>query len=115
MARLALLTSIEKEYAEKHGREGYVCDLAKLGARTQLRRDYDPDFFSTGRRAGYNFVISGCEATSDSAVRQYRITAIPMEPGKSGWRSFCTDETGVLRYTLDAPVESCFTSGNVID
>jgi hypothetical protein len=115
VARLFLLTSIEKESAEKSVREGYVCDLAKLGARAQLRRDYDPDFFSTGKRAGYTFVISGCETASDTAVRQYRIIAVPMEPGKSGWRSFCTDETGVLRYTLEASLESCFASRNVID
>ena len=115
MARLVLLTSIEKEYAENHARQGYVCDLAKLGARAPLRRDYDPDFFSTGKRAGYSFVISGCETASDTAVRQYRIIAVPIEAGKSGWRSFCTDETGVLRYTLDASAESCFASRNVID
>jgi hypothetical protein len=58
-------------------------------------RDYDPDFFSTGERAGYSFVISGCETLGDKAVRQYQIMAVPIEPGKSGWRSFCTDETGV--------------------
>jgi hypothetical protein len=115
VARLLFLTSIEKEYASEHSREGYVCDLAKLGARAQLRRDYDPDFFSTGRRAGYSFVISGCETTSGTAVRQYRIVAVPMEPGKSGWRSFCADETGVLRYALDVSVESCLASRNVID
>jgi len=115
VARLILLTSIKKEYAEKHAREGYVCDLAKLGARAQLRRDYDPGFFSTGKRAGYSFLISGCETASDTAVRHYRITAVPLEPDKSGWRSFCTDETGVLRHTLDASAESCFASPNVID
>jgi hypothetical protein len=80
-----------------------------------MTRDYDPDFFSTGKRAGYSFVISGCETTPDAAVRQYRIIAVPMEPGKSGWRSFCTDEPGVLRYTLDASAESCLASHNVID
>ena len=115
VARLRLLTSVENEYAEKHTHEGYICDLAKLGVRAQLRRDYDPDFFSTGRRAGYSFAISGCETASNTAVRQYRIIAVPMEPSKSGWRSFCTDETGVLRYTLDASAESCFASRNVID
>jgi hypothetical protein len=115
VARLILLTSIEKEYAEKHAREGYVCDLAKMRASAQLRRDYDPDFFSTGRRAGYSFVVSGCETPSGTAVRQYRILAVPIEQGKSGWRSFCTDETGVLRYTLDARPESCRASRNVIE
>src|SRR4029077_3540311 len=115
VARLRLLTSIEKEYAEEHPHEGYVCDLAKLGGRAQLRSDYDLDFFSTGKRAGYSFVISGCEAAPDTTVRQYRIVAVPMEPGKSGWRSFCADETGVLRYTLDAPAESCLASRDVID
>ena len=115
MARLLVLTSIEKEYVETHAREGYVCDLAKLGPRAQQRRDYDPDFFSTGKRAGYSFVISGCETRSDIPVRQYRIIAVPMEPGKSGSRSFCTDETGVLRYTLNASAESCLTSHNIID
>jgi hypothetical protein len=114
-ARLRLLTSIEKEYAKEHTREGYVCELVKLRARAQLRRDYDPDFFSTGNGAGYTFVISGCETASDTAVRQYRIIAIPMEPGKSGRRFFCTDETGVLRYTLDESSESCLASRNVID
>ena len=115
MARLRVLTSIEKEYAEKHAGEGYVCDLAKLAATAQPRRDYDPDFFSTGKRAGYSFVISGCETAWKTEVRQYRVIAVPTEPGKSGWRSFCTDETGVLRYTLDASAESCFASSDVID
>ena len=96
-------------------REGYVCELVKLRARARLRPDYDPDFFSTGKGVGYTFVISGCDPASDTVVRQYRIIAAPMEPGKSGLRSFCTDETGVLRYTLDASAESCPVSHDVID
>jgi hypothetical protein len=106
---------MEKEYAREHPRQGYICDLAELGGRVTLSQDYLSNLFSTGRSSGYHFVISGCETTWGIAVGHYRISAVPLEPGKSGWHSFCTDESGVLRYSLDTSPESCFVSGKITD
>lgn len=114
VARLRLLTSAEKEYAREHVADGYACDLAKLEPRAHTTDVYDSEFYLNGTAAGYQFAILGCES-SGSGVRKYRILAAPTEPGKSGWRSFCSDETGVLRYTLEAPPNSCFNSRSVID
>ena len=115
VARLRLLCSMEKEYAQGHLSEGYVCDLAELAAKVPPTQDYLSAFFSTGTISGYRSVISGCETASGGAVTHYRVIAIPIEPGKSVWRTFCTDETGVLRYTFDASSESCFSSHEIID
>jgi prepilin-type N-terminal cleavage/methylation domain-containing protein len=51
---------------------------------------------ATGTKSGYAFVWAGDGRTPSIT---YTITATPSSIGKSGQRMFCSDQTGVIRYT----------------
>ena len=59
-----------------------------------------------GQKSGYNFkwtpgtvaiapVPAGCTA---GFVDGYEVSAVPVSPGTTGQRSFCSDQSGVIRY-----------------
>lgn len=53
-----------------------------------------------GNKMGYIFtanVVAGDGMTAPA----FQATAIPAAPGRTGWRRFFVDETGVLRFTSD--------------
>ncbi|MBE7159367.1 MAG: prepilin-type cleavage/methylation domain-containing protein, partial [Rhodospirillales bacterium] len=60
-----------------------------------------PDDLASGSKAGYNFTISNCQKNTVNNVDQfnsYLITATPISQGKSGNRTFCSDESGQIRF-----------------
>jgi hypothetical protein len=48
-------------------------------------------------------------------VMRYRAIAVPLEPGKSGVRAFCTDQTGALWYDPSGSPENCLATRRTID
>lgn len=53
-----------------------------------------------GLKLGYNFTVT---VTTGSATTTpaYTCTAIPTAPGRTGYRQYFVDETGVIRFTAD--------------
>jgi hypothetical protein len=58
-----------------------------------------------GVRSGYLFTLRGCEPTSNNP--KYQLIAIPREPGKSGFRAFCSDESGYIYDDAAGSGEQC--------
>lgn len=60
---------------------------------------------STGNKMGYVFtavVVPGSPTTQPS----YTCTALPAAAGRTGWRQYFVDETGVIRFTADGSAVS---------
>lgn len=72
-----------RDYAES------IDELAKAGA-------IDP-VLGSGEKHGYTFVIA------DGSIFNWRGTASPVTPGKSGNRYFFVDESGVVRFDQHCP------------
>jgi hypothetical protein len=36
-----------------------------------------------------------------SSLKSYAYVAVPLEPGRTGYRGFCIDDSGALRFTRD--------------
>jgi prepilin-type N-terminal cleavage/methylation domain-containing protein len=64
---------------------------------------------ATGNRLGYIYTVS---VTLGSATTRaaYTCTAIPAVPGRTGYRQFFVDETGVVRYTGDGTAPTALSS-----
>ena len=62
---------------------------------------------ASGKKNGYVFALSGCDGTPAS---RYSITAVPADP-TAGTRAFCSDESAVIRFSLDANRNSCHSMG----
>ena len=101
---LRVITQAEIEYDSTYPANGYACDLKALGGvpgtsmptpgAAQL---LDNDLASSGFKSGYLFKISDCQKVTVNGVDRitgYRLTAVPVSPGKTGNRGFCTDQFG---------------------
>jgi hypothetical protein len=62
---------------------------------------------ASGRKNAYVFGLSGCDGNPAS---QYSISAMAADPN-SGTRAFCSNESGVIRFSPDSKGNSCLTAG----
>jgi len=102
------LTSLETQYATAHPSRGFTCDFALLKPETLSSRDPTHDgFLFSDSFEGYKFSLTGCEADPEGVVVRYKATAVPVLPGKTGFRAFCIDQTGELRFGVNESPETC--------
>jgi hypothetical protein len=103
--------SAEKSYQFANG--GFACTLTALGSASKGAGSashaylYDSELAS-GKKNGYIFAISGCDAS------HYKIVAEPAVPD-SGQRAFCSDEGGAVRAAADGKAMTCLSSGEAVE
>jgi type IV pilus assembly protein PilA len=89
----------------------YSCSLSALSAELTERTGMEParakEFVAAGTRSGYIFRV-WCPTT---ASKHYLVSAVPRLPGESGQRSFCSDESQVIRYSNKPDEQSCIREG----
>jgi hypothetical protein len=99
----------EKGYLAAQG--SYACSLSALGNSGKKPNGkvylWDPELAS-GRKNGYNFVISNCDAS------HYKVVAEPAT-ADTGLRAFCSDESGVLHASQDGKAATCLSRGETVD
>jgi hypothetical protein len=98
---------LERRYAEAHPSEGFVCELPKLSS---VAEQSDRFVTSAGHYAGYIFSITDCTASSNGKVTQYEFVAVPFEPGKSGFRAFCTNDSGTIWSDKNGSAGACMAN-----
>ena len=102
--------SAEKSYQSALG--GFACTLAILGGASKEPGPerhpylYDPQLTS-GRKNGYVFAISACDAS------HYQLVAEPAIPDL-GQRAFCADESGTVRSSADGKTATCLAGGEIV-
>lgn len=81
---------------------GYAAALSNLGGTTPCTASsttsclLDP-VLSAGAKSGYTFAAVG-NTTSGGALQAYEVNGTPTSAGTTGTRSFCSDQSGVIRY-----------------
>jgi hypothetical protein len=121
ISRLRSFVSSEAIYAGANG--GLYGTLECLVTPSQCLANYPagnpvfltPDYLASDNR-GYTFTFHpGNKATAEEikaagavpgSLKTWAYAALPVAPGRSGVRSFCIDETGVLRMTTDPTIPS---------
>lgn len=110
---LSAINSIQKinqaeiQYESTYPTSGYACSLSALGgdpgsgppspAASQILQGD----ITSGSKSGYTFTIGHCTkvtANGQDRVTGYQITAVPWTVGKTGDRSFCSDESGQIKF-----------------
>ena len=87
--------------------QGFAPAVANLGGATPCAAAYanacliDP-ILTTGAKSGYSFVdVPNTGAgTVISPFTAFEVNATPLNPGSSGQRAFCADQSGVIHYNL---------------
>jgi len=97
----------ESQYNTLYPSNGYACNLTQLGGDQHsgpptpnsaqvLQQD-----LATGIKSGYQFAINNCIKNTSSGsdrVTGYSVMAQPLTVGHSGNRTFCSDETGQIKF-----------------
>ena len=71
---------------------GKYADLDKLKTAKLI-----DDVLGSGVKDGYEFAVP----VGDGATDDFNVTAVPVTVGKTGFRGFFGDATGVIRYSAD--------------
>jgi hypothetical protein len=101
IATIRKLNEAEMIYASEHPNLGFSTDIPTVGGI--LNEDADP---ATKRsKSGYSFTYTPCEKLN-GAIRSYTIVAIPNQAGRTGVRSFYSDETGEIHYNSRGPADA---------
>jgi type II secretory pathway pseudopilin PulG len=58
---------------------------------------------AAGQKQGYTFVVA-VTAGTNAVAPAYTVVATPTNPGRTGYRRYFTDESGVIRFTADNSV-----------
>lgn len=79
----------------------------KYGALADLKTaKLIDEVLGSGTKDGYTFdTPTGAGATDD-----FSVTAVPITPGKTGYRGFFGDATGVIRYSADGSAPTASSS-----
>jgi type IV pilus assembly protein PilA len=108
MGSLHALRGLELRYSQAHPSKGFTCDFALLKTEARSNTEQGREgFLVSDSFEGYKFSLSGCEVDSQGVAVRYKATAVPLVPGKTGVRAFCTDQTGELRYGVNGFAASC--------
>ena len=113
VAGVRTLNTAEITYAATFSGHGFTCALSDLGGMgggggvTEHQAMLIDPRLASGRKNGYIFALSACDGNPAS---RYSVTAVPADP-TSGTRAFCSDESAVIRFSMDGKATSCLSMG----
>lgn len=98
VASLHAIGTAQTSYSTSYAQVGYASKLSQLGPApdgkaTPTTANLIPgDLANNGMKAGYTFTLTGGGVG-------YTIMATPQVPGKTGVRSFCSNQDAVIYYS----------------
>jgi hypothetical protein len=108
IAALRTITAAETSYAAAHTDEGYTCSLPSLQQTGLISRRV-----ANGQKNGYVFELSGCTPGAEgTANSKYQVVAYPLQLHQTGVRSFCADQSAVLKVDAEGSPQHCLEAGS---
>lgn len=107
VGQVRALVVAEISYAAAHPEEGFTCSLSTLRDGGMISGDV-----AKGTRYGYRYELSGCEPGPDGGTnKKFQIAAYPLSINQTGVRSFCSDESGVMKVGSHGSSQGCLENG----
>jgi hypothetical protein len=115
------INTAEITYATAYQDLGFTCNLEKLAGPTDdcsqassASADHAcliDNVLGSGRKSGYAFSIENCSGDG-GPMTHFEVIARPVSQGQSGQRTFCSDQTGVIKTTkAEQTLEGCLENG----
>ncbi|HWR14217.1 MAG TPA: prepilin-type N-terminal cleavage/methylation domain-containing protein [Terriglobales bacterium] len=111
------ITTAEHAYNQTYPQIGFTCTISELGPPpnptdppTETAAGILDPVIAAGAKSGYSYALANCVGTPRAS---FESAATPLQIGSSGQRSFCSDSSGVIRYSEDGLAASC-KAGNKI-
>jgi hypothetical protein len=100
---------VQVTYASKNSR--FTCRLSELDAVAE--KDRRIVFHQNGEYVGYRFSLQSCDP--DPNHPRYQVIAVPKEPGVTGFKAFCSDESGAIYFDPGGSGEDCLRRKRRLD
>lgn len=113
------INTSEITYNSTYPNVGFACTLGALGppasgaSATSTAAGLLDANLAAGNKSGYSFTPGTCNTSGGTTV-DYQWKADPQTAGTTGQRSFCTDNSGVIKYDASGSSATCLTSGSPI-
>jgi len=101
---IRILNTAEISYSAQHPDVGYTCALSDLSSLVDSK-------LASGEKNGYVFELSGCTAGDGGTIAKYQVVASPATENTTGTRTFCSDESAVIRVAPRGSGQDCFENG----
>jgi ferredoxin len=101
IATIGEVNEAEMIYASEHRNLGFSTDIVTVGSMLHE----NSDLAIARSKSGYAFTYTAGEQLNH-AIRSYTIVAPPNQAGRTGHRSFYSDETGDIHYNDDGPADA---------
>jgi len=98
VSSLRTLNTAQVTYWGGDPQKGFARTLEQLGPKGEGLIE---PILASGKKSGYRFTLAPGQANASGVIKQYTISARPLEMLVEGQRSFFTDETGVIRSTRE--------------
>jgi hypothetical protein len=110
---LRAIAGAETVYQSTSATHAFTCSLSQLVEASkpkdgEFRGALVDDELATGKKKGYVFALTGCDALHFKAVAE------PATP-TSGRRAFCTDESNTIRFSRDGKGTTCVSHGEAYE
>jgi type IV pilus assembly protein PilA len=103
------IVAAEVAYQQEHPEIGFTCDLNELSSAGKIDSS-----LAIGTKTGYTFSLQNCSmGDSGTQMQKYQIVASPVRRNQTGRRTFCSDESAVIKAHSGGP-EECFASGQTL-
>ena len=99
------INTAQVTYASAYPNVGFAPSLGTLGgpspctAMSSTSACLIDQALASGQKSGYNFTYQARDTEGDQVIDAYSVQAVPVAVGQTGQRSFCSDETGIIRFT----------------
>jgi hypothetical protein len=99
------INSAEVTYASTYPKVGFSPSLEVLAGSPPCDATaaclIDP-LLASGSKGGYRLTYQASDTNGDQVLDTYFVSAVPVRPDDTGMRAFCSDESGVIRYSTSA-------------
>jgi hypothetical protein len=115
LAAMRTILTAEITYATTYPRVGYTCTLSALdgfggGEPNEHQAMLINSGLASGKRYGFVFSLSGCMGAPATG---FRLSATP-NANAFGRKTFCADQSGVIRASESGDPASCFANGTAV-
>jgi hypothetical protein len=106
VGRLRIINTAEETYRATY-KKGYSPTLKALAPPSNgapaspAAAGLIDDVLASGRKTGYTFTYTPGPVNSAGQITTYSVTAVPSDPTCTQWGRHFTDETGIIRQTLE--------------
>lgn len=108
VASIRMINNAEMTYLCSHSDTGYACSLSALSEARLISGE-----LASGQRNGYRFEIRDCAPDmKGGAINRYHLVAYPVVMNQTGIRTFCADESAVIKVQPVGSPRPCLEEGS---